>query len=92
MALFPGDVAYVWHAALHASIVTEGLESWGFEIRSQLVWAKPSLVISRVHYHWQHKPCWYAVRGDSHWNGDRNQSTLWSIENRNQGAQTDQNA
>src|SRR5258706_16083919 len=56
-ALFPGDVAYVWHGALHASTVSESLESCGFEIRSQIVWAKPSLVMGRGHYHWQHEPC-----------------------------------
>jgi DNA modification methylase len=87
-ALFPGDVAYVWHGALHASIVSDSLESCGFEIRSQIVWAKPSLVMGRGHYHWQHEPCWYAVRGTGHWNGDRKQSTLWHIENRNQDAET----
>jgi DNA modification methylase len=87
-ALFPGDVAYVWHGALHASTVSDSLESCGFEIRSQIVWAKPSLVMGRGHYHWQHEPCWYAVRGTGHWNGDRKQSTLWPIENRNQDAET----
>jgi DNA modification methylase len=87
-ALFPGDVAYVWHGALHASTVADSLESCGFKIRSQIVWAKPSLVMGRGHYHWQHEPCWYAVRGTGHWNGDRKQSTLWHIENRNQDAET----
>ena len=87
-ALFPGDVVYVWHGALHASTVADSLESCGFEIRSQIVWAKPSLVMGRGHYHWQHEPCWYAVRGTGHWNGDRKQSTLWHIENRNQDAET----
>src|ERR1700692_1772798 len=87
-ALFPGDVAYVWHGALHASTVADSLEACGFEIRSQIVWAKPSLVMGRGHYHWQHEPCWYAVRGTGHWNGDRKQSTLWHIENRNQDAET----
>jgi DNA modification methylase len=86
--LFPGDVAYVWHGALHASTVADSLEACGFEIRSQIVWAKPSLVMGRGHYHWQHEPCWYAVRGTGHWNGDRKQSTLWHIENRNQDAET----
>ncbi len=42
-ALFPGEVAYVWHGALHAGIVAESLEACGFQIRSQIVWAKPSL-------------------------------------------------
>jgi DNA modification methylase len=87
-ALFPGDVAYVWHGALHAATVAASLEACDFQIRSQVIWAKPSLVIGRGHYHWQHEPCWYAVRTTGHWNGDRKQSTLWQIENRNQDAKT----
>lgn len=80
-ALFPGDVAYVWHGALHASDVAESLKACKFQIRSQIIWAKSSLVIGRGHYHWQHEPCWYAVRESGHWNGDRKQSTLWQIAN-----------
>ena len=70
-ALFPGDVAYVWHGALHATTVGESLEVAGFAIRSQIIWAKERLVLSRGDYHWQHEPCWYAVRrsGKGHWNG-----------------------
>lgn len=87
-ALFPGDVAYVWHGALHATTVAESLVATGFEIRSQIVWAKDRHVLSRGHYHWQHEPCWYAVKGKGHWTGDRTQSTLWSIPNRDQDAVT----
>ena len=56
-ALFPGDVAYVWHGALHAATVAESLEISGFTIRSQIIWAKDRLVLSRGDYHWQHEPC-----------------------------------
>ncbi|SDD88838.1 site-specific DNA-methyltransferase [Ruegeria marina] len=87
-ALFPGDVAYVWHGALHAATVAESLLATGFDIRSQVIWAKDRHVLSRGHYHWQHEPCWYAVRGKGHWSGDRRQSTLWSIPNRDQDATT----
>lgn len=87
-ALFPGDVAYVWHGALHATTVAESLIASGFDIRSQIIWAKERLVLSRGHYHWQHEPCWYAVRGTGHWSGDRKQSTLWQIPNRDQDADT----
>ena len=54
--LFPGDVAYVWHAGVHAAEVAAGLERAGLRIRSQIIWAKPSLVLSRGDYHWQHEP------------------------------------
>jgi len=81
-ALFPGDVAYVWHADRHASVVQTSLETAGFQLRSQIIWAKTRLILSRGHYHWQHEPCWYAVRksGKGHWHGDRSQTTLWTIE------------
>jgi DNA modification methylase len=89
-ALFPGDVAYVWHGALHATTVAESLVSCGFAIRSQIIWAKERLVLSRGDYHWQHEPCWYAVRekATGHWSGDRKQTTLWSIPSRDQDAAT----
>jgi DNA modification methylase len=81
-ALFPGDVAYVWHADLRAREVVESLESCGFAMRAQIIWAKSQLAMSRGHYHFQHEPCWYAVRKNAtgHWNGDRKQSTLWQID------------
>jgi len=66
-ALFPGDVAYVWHGALHATTVAESLTSCGFDIRAQIIWAKDRRVLGRGHYHWQHEPAWYAVRGQGHW-------------------------
>ena len=89
-ALFPGDVAYVWHGALHATTVAESLVASGFAIRSQIIWAKERLVLSRGDYHWQHEPCWYAVRSKAkgHWSGDRKQTTLWQIASRDQDAET----
>lgn len=80
--LFPGDVAYVWHAAVNGSAVAESLVSSGFEIRSQIIWNKNYMVIGRGDYHWKHEPCWYAVRKGKtgHYNGDRTQTTVWDIE------------
>lgn len=82
-ALFPGDVAYVWHAGVAAGLVQESLAAAGFETRSQIIWAKQQFVIGRGHYHWQHEPCWYAVRkgATGHWHGDRKQGTVWDIRN-----------
>ena len=89
-ALFPGDVAYVWHADRYAVDVALGLESSGFKIRAQIIWAKDRLVLSRGDYHYQHEPCWYAVKktGKGHWAGDRKQTTLWQIANKDQDAET----
>jgi DNA modification methylase len=78
-ALFPGEVAYVWHAALHSVTVAESLFKTGFTIRSQIIWAKERLVLSRADYHWMHEVCWYSVRQVANWTGDRKQTTLWTI-------------
>jgi ParB/RepB/Spo0J family partition protein len=88
-ALFPGRIAYVWHGALHAGKVAESLEKNGFSIRAQIIWAKERLVIGRGDYHWQHEPCWYAVREKGNWTGDRKQTTLWNISSRDQDAETE---
>ena len=87
-ALFPGEIAYVWHGALHAGTVAESLVKTGFSIRAQIVWAKERLVMSRGDYHWQHEPCWYAVRKKGNWTGDRKQTTLWSIPTGGQDVET----
>ena len=87
-ALFPGVVAYVWHGGLHAGTVAESLVACGFAIRSQIIWAKERLVLSRGDYHWRHEPCWYAVRGKANWSGDRKQTTLWQVPSRDQDAVT----
>jgi len=68
--------------------VAESLEACGFQIRAQIVWAKDRLVLGRGHYHWQHEPAWYAVRGQGHWAGDRKQTTLWQIASKGQDTDT----
>lgn len=81
-ALFPGEVAYVWCASLHVHEVAASLHVHDFELRSQIIWAKQQFAIGRGHYHWQHEPCWYAVKkgATGHWQGARDQATVWQID------------
>src|SRR6185312_16946636 len=87
-SLFPGQIGYVWHGALHATTVAASLTKTGFSIRAQIIWAKERLVMGRGDYHWQHEPCWYAVRSKGNWTGDRKQTTLWTIPSGGQDADT----
>ena len=64
-ALFPGNVAYVWHAGLFADVVADSLRSCRFDIRAQIVWVKTRHVLSRGHYHPQHEPALYGVREEA---------------------------
>ncbi len=79
--LFQGSIAYVWHAGVFAGEVAASLKASGFEVRSQIIWAKQHIVPGRGAYHWQHEPCWYVVRKgeDANWQGDRKQTTLWEV-------------
>jgi DNA modification methylase len=83
--LFPGPVAYVWHAALKAGAVADHLTQAGFKIRSQIIWRKQHFAMSRADFHWAHEPAWYAVRQNatSHWCGGRAQTTVWEVPNLN---------
>lgn len=81
-ALCPSKVAYIWHADRHASVVQASIEKSLFVVRSQIVWVKNNIVISRGDYHRKHEPCWYAVKKGSkgNWAGDRKQTTVWDID------------
>lgn len=81
-ALFPGEVAYVWHAGVFSPVVAASLEACAFSMRALIVWVKSRAPISRGHYHHRHEPCWYAVKknGTGHWQGDRKQNTAWEID------------
>jgi DNA modification methylase len=80
-ALFPGDVAYVWHASLFTREVLDSLEACEFRHRSMIIWCKDRFTLGRGDYHWQHEPAWYVVRGGKtgHYVGGRSQSTVWNI-------------
>lgn len=82
--LFPGRVAYVWHAGRFAAELILTLASTGLLLRHQIVWRKPTIVIGRGHYHWQHEPCIYAVRGGGavKWKGGTTETSIWEISNR----------
>lgn len=67
--LFPGDVAYIWYASIHGGEVADSLRACGFNIRAQIVWAKPNFALSRGDYHWQHECCAYALRDDEEFAG-----------------------
>ncbi len=81
-ALFPGDVAYVWHASTNTAVVAQSIIDCGLKMRALIVWGKSQFAIGRGDYHLQHEPCWYAVRDGKtgHWNGSRKETTLWSID------------
>ena len=91
-SLFTGDIAYIWHSASYTHKFAESIENSGFELVNLIIWNKQHFVLSRGDYHNKHEPLWYAVRKGQktrhNWQGRRDQSTVWDIDNNNYGAKT----
>ncbi len=81
-AMFPGDVAYVWHSDKQIIGIGNALILGGFELRQQLIWAKNVITLTRTNFNYQHEHCWYAVRKgkNAHYRGGRDNTTLWKID------------
>lgn len=79
------DVAYVWHGGLHAATVADALKAAGYELRCQIIWVKQHFAMSRGNYHWQHEPCWYAVKAGAKADfvAGRDQVSTWQERNLN---------
>src|SRR6266853_655972 len=75
----PGASMYVCHSSSWQREFQNALESAGFELRCQIIWAKNTFAWGFGRYKFQHEPIFYAhVAGEKDpWYGDKSQSTLW---------------
>jgi len=78
-AVKPGASIYVCHSSSWQREFQDALETSGFEIRCQIIWAKNTFAWGFGRYKFQHEPMFYAhVAGQKDpWYGDKSQSTLW---------------
>jgi DNA modification methylase len=75
-----GASVYVCHSSSWQREFQDALESAGFEVRCQIIWAKNTFAWGFGRYKFQHEPMFYAhVAGEKDpWYGDKSQSTLWN--------------
>ena len=75
----PGASLYVCHASSVQRDFQDAIESAGFAVRCQIIWAKNTFAWGFGRYKFQHEPIYYChVAGESDaWYGDKSQSTLW---------------
>jgi len=75
----PGASLYVCHPSSWQREFQNALETSGFEVRCQIIWAKNTFAWGFGRYKFRHEPIFYAhVAGQSDaWYGDKTQSTLW---------------
>jgi DNA modification methylase len=79
LAVKPGASLYVCHSSSWQREFQNALESAGFEVRCQIIWAKNTFAWGFGRYKFQHEPMFYVhVAGEKDpWYGDKSQSTLW---------------
>ena len=75
----PGGSLYVSHPSSFQREFQNAMETAGFEVRCQIIWAKNTFAWGFGRYKFQHEPVFYAhVAGQKDpWYGDKSQSTLW---------------
>jgi DNA modification methylase len=78
-AIKRGASMYVCHSSSWQREFQNALESAGFEVRCQIIWAKNTFAWGFGRYKFQHEPLFYChVAGETDaWYGDKSQSTLW---------------
>ena len=79
-AVKPGASLYICHPSSSQREFQDALETAGFEVRCQIIWAKNTFAWGFGRYKFQHEPMFYAhVAGQKDpWYGDKSQSTLWN--------------
>jgi DNA modification methylase len=73
---------YVFHADTEGLNFRKAFNDAGFYLSGCCIWKKPSLVLGRSPYQWQHEPCLYGwkKKGNHQWYSGRKETTIWEFE------------
>ena len=73
---------YVFHADTEGLNFRKAFIDAGFYLSGCCIWKKPSLVLGRSPYQWQHEPCLYGwkKKGKHQWYSGRKETTVWEFE------------
>jgi len=78
-AVKPGASLYICHPSSSQREFQDAIETAGFAVRCQIIWAKNTFAWGFGRYKFQHEPMFYChIAGEKDsWYGDKSQSTLW---------------
>ncbi len=73
---------YVFHADTEGLNFRSAFKEAGFYLSGCCIWKKPSLVLGRSPYQWQHEPVLYGWKkgGKHEWFTGRKETTIWEFE------------
>ena len=79
---------YVFHADTEGLNFRKAFSDAGFQLSGCCIWKKPSLVLGRSPYQWQHEPVLFGwkKKGKHNWYTDRKQTTIWEFEKTKENA------
>ncbi len=94
--LAPNAAWYLWHAQLSQGFFAAAAAAAAAAqllVHRQIIWVKPHFVFGRGDYHWRHELCFYGwIKGNRpEFLGERNQSTVWQLEEGGGSIRKDQN-
>lgn len=81
-ALADDGSIYVFHADTEGLNFRKAFSDAGFYLSGCCIWKKPSMVLGRSPYQWQHEPCLFGwkKKGKHQWYADRKQTTIWEFD------------
>jgi DNA modification methylase len=73
---------YVFHADTEGLNFRKAFSDAGFQLSGCCIWKKPSLVLGRSPYQWQHEPVLFGwkKKGKHNWYTNRKQTTIWEFD------------
>lgn len=76
---------YVFHSDTEGLNFRKAFNDTGFYLSGCCIWKKPSLVLGRSPYQWQHEPC--LKKGKHQWYSGRKETTIWEFEKSKKNAE-----
>ncbi len=74
---------YIFSGALKEGADTlYGIYDSGFDVKSQIIWFKSSLILGQADYQWIHENIWYAIKkknSSRKWFGGRDKTTVMQV-------------
>ena len=79
---------YVFHSDTEGLNFRKAFSDAGFQLSGCCIWKKPSLVLGRSPYQWQHEPILFGwkKKGKHNWYADRKQTTIWEFDKQKRNA------
>jgi DNA modification methylase len=71
--------AYIFHADTQGEWFRRAFREAGFKLSGVCQWVKPSLVLGRSPYQWQHEPVLFGWKTKHKWFAGRDQTTVWEF-------------